>query len=288
MDLIAFAELIDMGPQPYPPFPKAGSKDLAPRQSRSPSVLTRKSTKPRPASPAPSSVSIPSIEFHGLENLAPLPLNGNGATKQRRNRRHHHNGSWPPPTIASSSNSRSTRSGQPTTGSSRRSRNDWLYEHTVTFSSGSRSNRSDQSTSVSSRHSRPDWADRYVTACTDYNRYTRGNQDIIDSLDHTAIFSYHHEGPYDALSRARNRNQHLSPLQALENQTAGPSNQKRKEDGSDSPNSHRPLPSQPLYPPGTVDREGRVYDIEEGANLMFDTMRLPGYVSWLSSLSSSH
>lgn len=262
----------DLGPHAYPPFHKAASRGLEKRQMRTPSVLICTATVQRPASPAPSCVSTPSIEFHGLEHNPPVPLNineapKNGVTHQRRHQRNHRH---------DRSDSR-----RPSTTTSRRSRPNWADQPAIASSSRSRSNRSNRSTIDSSGRSRPSWMENYATATTSHLRYTRGNQDLIDSFDNAAPSSYHHEGPYDAVSRARNRNPASSPLRALANQTAGPSNSSRKENKSneDSLNSHRPLPSQPLYPPGTVDREGRVYDFEEGANHMFDTMRLPGYVS---------
>lgn len=262
----------DLEPYAYPPIHKVASSDLKNCQMCSPSVLVCTTIVQRPASPTPSCVSTPSIEFHGLVHQPAVSLNINGAPKngitpQRRHQRHHRN----------------DRGGsrRPSTASSRRSRPSWADQPATASSSRPRSNRSNRSTIISSGRSRPNWIEQYATTTISHLRYTRGNQDLIDTLDNAATTLYHHEGPYDALSRVRNRNPALSPLRALENQTAGPNDSSRQENrcNDNKLNSHRPLPSQPLYPPGTVDREGRVYDYEEGANIMFDTMRLPGYVS---------
>ncbi|KAJ5454013.1 uncharacterized protein N7458_004969 [Penicillium daleae] len=93
-----------------------------------------------------------------------------------------------------------------------------------------------------------------------HQRYSRNSQlvnpDIIDELDDVTSYSYHHEGPYDAVCPERNRVSHHSPLEA-------------------------PSPARwhGLFPPGATDRDGQTYEYEEGSNMMDEYglfMRLPG------------
>lgn len=104
---------------------------------------------------------------------------------------------------------------------------------------------------------------------------SRGDHDIIDSLDHSAYYMYHHEGPFDAASRARNKVSDGGPLEAL----AGQHNVSPKPPRRDNNPDNR-FAKQFHLPPGTVDREGRVHDDDDdGSNMMYDIMKHPGYVS---------
>lgn len=105
--------------------------------------------------------------------------------------------------------------------------------------------------------------------------------DTIDSLD-TIGGSYHHGGPFDATLLARNTSNTISPVQAvsasnLEALKATPAEKIR-----DSVERHRPLDGVANVPSGMPDRAGRVYNYEEGTDLMIEDgnyKRWPGVVS---------
>lgn len=108
------------------------------------------------------------------------------------------------------------------------------------------------------------------------------NPDIIDQLDNVGFYSYHHEGPYDAVRPERNLVSQHSPLEAVKESNEEAIRATPPEKIIDSLNSHRPLDGTAFFPPGTVDRNGQTYDYEEGSNMMNDYgnfMRLPGMVS---------
>ncbi|KAJ5766268.1 uncharacterized protein N7511_003884 [Penicillium nucicola] len=104
--------------------------------------------------------------------------------------------------------------------------------------------------------------------------------DIIDQLDDVSLFSYHHEGPYDAARPERNRISQYSPLEAVKESNAEALRATPQHKIADALNSHRPLDGVAFYPPGTTDRSGQEYQYEEGSNMMNDFsgnfMRLPG------------
>lgn len=103
--------------------------------------------------------------------------------------------------------------------------------------------------------------------------------DIIDKLDDVTAFSYHHEGPYDAVRPERNRILEQSPLEAVKDSNAEALRATPREKIIDCLNSHRPLDGTAFYPPGTTDETGHTYEYEEGANMMNDWgnfFRLPG------------
>lgn len=113
------------------------------------------------------------------------------------------------------------------------------------------------------------------------------NPDIIDELDNAALYSYHHEGPYDAVYPERNRISKHSPVEAVRDSNEAALRATPRHKIADSLSSHRPLDGTAFYPPGVTDREGHTYDYEEGSNFMNEYgnfMRLPGKVS--PSLSS--
>ncbi|EOA89038.1 uncharacterized protein SETTUDRAFT_168242 [Exserohilum turcica Et28A] len=102
--------------------------------------------------------------------------------------------------------------------------------------------------------------------------------DVIDRLDKTSIGRYHHEGPYDAASIARNRDTRYSPLAAVKDSNEEALRATPRENIIDSIQRHRPLEGVANIPPGMADRFGRVLDYEEGADLQ----REPGgdYRRW--------
>ncbi|KAJ5591860.1 uncharacterized protein N7459_002229 [Penicillium hispanicum] len=105
------------------------------------------------------------------------------------------------------------------------------------------------------------------------------NPDIIDRLDDVTAYSYHHEGPYDAVYPERNRVSHHSPLEAVRESNEEALRATPRDKIVDCLNSHRPLDGTAFFPPGTTDRNGQTYDYEEGFNMMSDSgnfMRLPG------------
>ncbi|KAJ5731448.1 uncharacterized protein N7483_005956 [Penicillium malachiteum] len=115
------------------------------------------------------------------------------------------------------------------------------------------------------------------------SKYSRNsmlvNPDIIDELDNVTSYSYHHEGPYDAICPERNRVSQHSPLEAVRESNEEALRATPRHKIIDSINSHRPLDGTAFYPPGTTDRDGQSYDYEEGSNMMNDYgnfMRLPG------------
>lgn len=94
--------------------------------------------------------------------------------------------------------------------------------------------------------------------------------DIIDRLDSAALFSYHHEGPYDAVYPERNRITRESPIEALRESNAEALRATPHHKIADSVNRQRPLDGVAYFPPGHTDPEGQTYDYEEGYNLMND------------------
>ncbi|CAO1598229.1 hypothetical protein XANCAGTX0491_001999 [Xanthoria calcicola] len=93
--------------------------------------------------------------------------------------------------------------------------------------------------------------------------------DSIDQLD-LAGGPYHHEGPFDAASLARNRTYKNSPIEAVAGSNAEALRATPKEKIIDAVNKHRPLDGVAAVPPGQADREGRVYKYEEGTDLMIE------------------
>ncbi|KAL4916688.1 hypothetical protein BDW62DRAFT_102886 [Aspergillus aurantiobrunneus] len=105
------------------------------------------------------------------------------------------------------------------------------------------------------------------------------NPDIIDRLDTAARFSYHHEGPYDAVYPERNKTNRHSPIEALRESNTEALKATPYHKIADSIDRHRPLDGVAFYPPGHTDREGQTYDYEEGYNMMNDYgnfSRFPG------------
>lgn len=105
--------------------------------------------------------------------------------------------------------------------------------------------------------------------------------DTIDKLDWTGG-AYHHDGPYDATLLARNISHSNSPVEAVAASNKEALKATPREKILDSIRKHRPLDGVAMVPPGIADREGRVYNYEEGANLMIEEggnyKRWPGVV----------
>jgi Pal1 cell morphology protein len=79
---------------------------------------------------------------------------------------------------------------------------------------------------------------------------------------------YHHEGPYDAALFARNKSDKSAPLNALEHSNHETLKATPKEKILDSVRAHRPLDGVATYAPGEADRNGYVYNYEQGDNMM--------------------
>lgn len=109
--------------------------------------------------------------------------------------------------------------------------------------------------------------------------------DVIDRLDKSGVSQYHHEGPYDAASIARNKNVKYSPIAAVKDSNEEALRATPHENIVDAVTRHRPLEGVANIPPGMTDRFGRVLNYEEGADLQReaggDYRRWPGVVSHL-------
>jgi hypothetical protein len=114
--------------------------------------------------------------------------------------------------------------------------------------------------------------------------------DIIDRLD-PAIGgrAYHHEGPYDAASLARNRDPKHAPVAALETTNSEAIRATPREHIKDSLDKHVPLDGTAVVPPGQPDRLGRTYDYEEGTDMMREGFNGdPGYKQWSGKVCTMH
>jgi hypothetical protein len=114
--------------------------------------------------------------------------------------------------------------------------------------------------------------------------------DIIDRLD-PAIGGrpYHHEGPYDAASLARNRDPKYAPVAALETTNSEAIRATPQEHIRDALDKHVPLDGTAVVPPGQPDRLGRTYDYEEGTDMMREGFNGdPGYKQWSGKVCSSN
>ncbi|KAL8827506.1 MAG: hypothetical protein Q9170_006994 [Blastenia crenularia] len=103
--------------------------------------------------------------------------------------------------------------------------------------------------------------------------HLRKNQHIgSDSIDKLDIVGggYHHGGPFDAASLARNQQFKNSPIEAVAGSNAEALKATPAEKITDSVRKHRPLDGVAVVPPGLADREGRVYDYQEGTDLMIE------------------
>ncbi len=92
--------------------------------------------------------------------------------------------------------------------------------------------------------------------------------DTIDSLSTVGSGPYHHGGPYDAALFARNTSEKSSPLRALGHTNQEALKATPREKIIDSVRGHRPLDGVAAYAPGEADRNGHVYEYEQGDNMM--------------------
>lgn len=120
-------------------------------------------------------------------------------------------------------------------------------------------------------------------------RQTHG-ADVIDKLDPTINkVPYHHEGPYDAASLARNTDSKTSPIAALTESNREALKATAPENVKNSLNKHVPLDGVAIVPPGEPDRLGHVYNYEEGPNQMFEGQPEGGqYKRWDGVVSIFH
>lgn len=83
---------------------------------------------------------------------------------------------------------------------------------------------------------------------------------------------------------ARNKDKKYSPLAAVKDTNREALRATPRENIVDAVSRHRPLEGVAIVPPGVPDRFGRVYNYEEGADLM----REPGadYKRWAGVVSS--
>ncbi|KAK6336501.1 hypothetical protein TWF696_002051 [Orbilia brochopaga] len=88
--------------------------------------------------------------------------------------------------------------------------------------------------------------------------------DTIDQLDTSfGLFTFHHEGPYDATLSHRNRNPMKSPVQATRYGNAMALRATAPQDIENSIQFGRPLDGVALFPPGTQVANGAVLQYEE-------------------------
>ncbi|EMC95133.1 hypothetical protein BAUCODRAFT_157635 [Baudoinia panamericana UAMH 10762] len=106
--------------------------------------------------------------------------------------------------------------------------------------------------------------------------------DVIDRLDPAlGGRAYHHEGPYDAATLARNMDSKTSPIAALQTTNEEALKATPAENIKDAVERHQPLDGVAIVPPGMPDRFGRTYDYEEGTDMMREgPMDGPGYKQW--------
>lgn len=115
-----------------------------------------------------------------------------------------------------------------------------------------------------------------------HRRSSRVRPDIIDQLDDIEGGLYHHEGPYDAACRERNSSLKQSPIDALKVTNEEALKATPHENVMDSITKRRPLDGVAYYPPGSTDRNGQMYNYDEGYNMMTEDRgnfrRWPGVV----------
>ena len=110
--------------------------------------------------------------------------------------------------------------------------------------------------------------------------------DSIDTLDNITGGAYHHEGPYDAASLARNLEPRYAPIAAVAGGNREALKATPREKVQDSIQKHYPLDGTALVPPGSSDRYGRRFNYAEGTDMMREDnpaggayRRWPGVVS---------
>lgn len=104
-----------------------------------------------------------------------------------------------------------------------------------------------------------------------HNKHHKQPSDTIDSLDHSGPIkdlTYHHEGPFDPTMKARNVNNKLAPIDAVQETNMEALKATPAEYLQDSLAKHVPLQGTAVVPPGKRDMAGRTMEYEEGADLM--------------------
>jgi hypothetical protein len=113
------------------------------------------------------------------------------------------------------------------------------------------------------------------------------NPDIIDQLDNVTPYSYHHEGPYDAVCAERNHVSQHSPLEALRESNEEALRATPLDKITDCLNSHRPLDGTAFFPPGHTDINGQTYDYQEGSNEVRSDYGLGNFIRLTGKVSTS-
>ncbi|KAI4184584.1 MAG: hypothetical protein L6R41_004638 [Letrouitia leprolyta] len=147
-----------------------------------------------------------------------------------------------------------------------------------TTSSGAPANRVRRTSSLSARYQgdrthRPLEMIAHDQKLAHRSPHLRKKQHIgSDSIDKLDIVGggYHHGGPFDAASLARNQEYKNSPIEAVAGTNLEALKATPEEKIADSIRKHRPLDGVAVVPPGHPDREGRVYNYEEGTDLMIE------------------
>lgn len=104
--------------------------------------------------------------------------------------------------------------------------------------------------------------------------------DLVDRLDPIGT-PYHHEGPYDAALLARNTSFESSPVAAVADSNREALKATPAENIKDALEKRRPLEGTATVPPGERDQLGRVYNYEEGTDMMRDPSAPGGpYKQW--------
>jgi len=113
--------------------------------------------------------------------------------------------------------------------------------------------------------------------------------DVIDRLDPAlGGRAYHHEGPYDAASLARNRGDpKTAPIAALETTNKEALKATPQENIKDALDRHKPLDGVAVVPPGETDRFGRKYNYEEGVDYNHEGVTDAGYKRWQGEVSKA-
>ena len=112
--------------------------------------------------------------------------------------------------------------------------------------------------------------------------------DSVDRLDPTLnSVPYHHEGPYDAAMLARNTSFESSPIAAVADSNREALKATPAEKIKDALERHVPIEGVASVPPGQMDRLGRVYNYEEGTDMMRDPNAAGGpYKQWAGVVRS--
>jgi len=112
---------------------------------------------------------------------------------------------------------------------------------------------------------------RHETIAANRSRHLRraqhSGQDSIDNLDTSFLGGYHHDGPFEAASLARNRDLRSAPLAAIAGTNAEALKATPREMVIDSIRRHRPLHGVAYIPPGVEAPDGSKFYYEEGTDM---------------------